>query len=415
MIGIELLGAAAAGLIGLGAAETLRHRQRLSRIPIRVHISGTRGKSSVTRLVTAGLRAGGVKTCGKTTGTLPRMILPDGREVPVFRPSGANVIEQVRIVQAAAQLGAQALVVECMALLPELHWIAENKLVRATHGVITNVRADHLDVMGPTERDVGLALAGMIPVRGMLFTAERKHLDLLRHACEDRETKLIAVSDEQLGAVTDEELATFRYLEHRENVALALRILEELGVPRDKGLEGMWSAAPDPGALTDVEVDFFGRRILFVNAFAANDPDSTERIWNMARDRHPDVDRTIAIFNLRDDRPSRTLQLARDSTFWHAADRVVLIGSGVYLFARVADAAGFDIGKLVYADQQSVEEIFELIVGHCRARTLVVGMANIGGQGLKLVRHFRNRAILQQPQTDAQSRLQAGVAEAPDL
>ena len=65
----------------------------------------------------------------------------------------------MRIVS-AAQLGAQALVIECMALQPELHWLSERKLVRATHGVITNARADHLDVMGPTAADVARAWPG---------------------------------------------------------------------------------------------------------------------------------------------------------------------------------------------------------------------------------------------------------------
>ena len=86
-----------------------------------------------------------MRAAAKTTGTLARMILPDGREVPVFRPAGANIIEQVRIVSAAQRHGAEALVIECMALQPELHWLTESKFVRATHGVITNARADHLE------------------------------------------------------------------------------------------------------------------------------------------------------------------------------------------------------------------------------------------------------------------------------
>lgn len=393
MMVLGLLGITAGALVALGLAEAIGHRQRLMHIPTRVHVSGTRGKSSVTRLVTAGLRSGGILAAGKTTGTLPRMILPDGREVPIFRPAGANIIEQTRVVSAADSLGVEALVLECMALQPELHWLAESKLVRATHGVITNVRADHLDVMGPTERDVGLALAGMVPVGGVLVTAERRHLDILQHAAKDRGTQLVTLSEEELAAVSDEDLSRFRYWEHRENVALALKVLEELGVGRKDALPGMWQAKPDPGSLTDVTVDFFGRRIVFVNAFAANDPLSTEHIWHMARERHPDVERTIALFNLRADRPSRTLQLARDSTFWHEADRVMLMGSGAHLFARIADKASFDATRLIYAEHESIEEVFESLLEHCGRSTLVVGMANIGGAGLSLVRYFHNRCV----------------------
>jgi poly-gamma-glutamate synthase PgsB/CapB len=391
---VELLAVAAATLGTIGLLERLVHRRRLAAIPTRVHVSGTRGKSSVTRLIAAGLRESGVRTVAKTTGTLPRMILPDAREVPVFRPSGANIIEQTRIVAAARSLAAEALVMECMALQPELHWISENKLVRATHGVITNARADHLDVMGPTEADVAMALAGMIPVRGTLFTAERRHLEVLRRAAEDRGTRLVAVGEQEIESVTDAELAPFSYVEHRENVALALRVLAELGVEREKGLQGMHRGSPDPGALFEYEVDFFGRRIVFVNGFAANDPQSTDTVWRMATARHLDIRRAIAVFNLRADRPIRTVQLARDCAFWHDADKVVLMGSGAYHFARAASRTGVPSGRFVYAENLPLDEVFETIVGLCGRQTLVIGLANIGGPGLKLVRYFRHRRAL---------------------
>ena len=85
---IEILAASVGALLGLGIAESVAHRRRLARIPTRVHVAGTRGKSSVTRLIASGLRAGDVRCAAKTTGTLARMILPDAREVPIFRPRG---------------------------------------------------------------------------------------------------------------------------------------------------------------------------------------------------------------------------------------------------------------------------------------------------------------------------------------
>src|SRR5436190_12170097 len=105
-------------LIVAALLEAIAHRRNLRRVAIRIHVNGTRGKSSVTRLIAAGLRAGGITTCAKTTGTLPRMILPDGSEYPVYRPSTPNVLEQLRIVETAAAYETEALVVECMALQP---------------------------------------------------------------------------------------------------------------------------------------------------------------------------------------------------------------------------------------------------------------------------------------------------------
>ena len=340
MTGLEVIGLMTGTLAGLGLTEGWLHRRSLKKIPIRIHVAGTRGKSSVTRLIASGLNGAGKRATAKTTGTMARMIFPDQRELAIYRPVGANIIEQKRVVSTARGLKVDALVTECMALQPLLHWVSEDKLIRATHGVITNARADHLDVMGPTDADVARALAGMIPVGGVLFTAERKHLNILKAAAEDRNTRLVSVTDQDVEDISRADLAGFKYVEHAENVALALRVCQEVGVDRDMALRGMWAANPDPGAMTDHALGFFGRSIVFVNGFAANDPESTERIWRMAIERHADRTRRVAVFNCRSDRPDRSIQLAAAYATWPPADHVVLIGSGTYLFARTAVRAG---------------------------------------------------------------------------
>ncbi len=394
MSAILTLAATTAALSAAGIWEAAAHRRRLEKIPIRIHVNGTRGKSSVSRLIAAGLRAGNIRTCCKTTGTLPRMILPDGTEYPVFRPSKANVIEQIRIVDTAVEFGAEALVIECMALIPYLQWLCESKLVRATHGVITNAREDHLDVMGPTERDVAKALAGMIPVGGKFFTAEHDHLDFFSYVAQDRGATLIPTTEEDVARITPLDLSGFRYVEHAENVALALRVCQDLGVDRHVALLGMRDSKPDPGAMTAYELHFFGRDINFVNGFAANDPESTERIWRMALERYGQVERRIAIFNLRSDRPDRSDQLGRVVAAWPQPDHYLLIGSGTYIFARAATRAGIDPMKMTFAEDRRVDEIFELIVELSGSGSLAMGMANIGGIGLDVVRYFANRSTL---------------------
>jgi poly-gamma-glutamate synthase PgsB/CapB len=388
---VSLLVAMTLLLVVAGALEHFVHGRNLAKIRIRVHVNGTRGKSSVTRLIAAALRESGVVTCAKTTGTLARMILPDGREVPVFRPTRPNVIEQKRIVAIAADYGAEALVIECMALQPELQVLSELKLVRATHGVITNVRPDHLDVMGPSEKDVALALAGTVPQHGRVYTADARYSDVFAAAAHDRLSELVVVGRDEVARISDEELGRFDYTEHADNVALALRVCIDLGVDRAVALRGMWKVKPDAGALVTHAIDFFGRKLVFYNAFAANDPVSTARIWELSTSRHPDAATRIAIFNCRADRPDRSLQLGETFARWTAADHVVLMGSGTYVFARAALRAGFDPGKLVFVEGARVEEIFERIVALARPSAVIVGMGNIGGLGLPLVQYFKNR------------------------
>lgn len=387
-LGLALLLAVVMGLLLLEKAAHARH---LRAIPIRIHVNGTRGKSSVVRLVAGALRAHGLTVYAKVTGSLPRMIMPDATEVPVYRPVRPNVIEQLRILAAAARGGADAVVIECMALQPSLQALSELELVRATHGLITNARADHLEVMGPTHEQVALALLGTCPRGGTLYTTDVQHSEHFEAVCRDRGSELVVVSAEKVEAVSDEEIERFSYVEHKENVALALSLCQALGVPREVALRGMLEAPPDVGALQEYDLDFFGRRILFVNAFAANDPDSTERIWNLMLARHTWAERRVFVVNCRFDRPDRSHQLGEALARWPRADRYLLLGSGTYVLARTAVAQGLPIGALVPLEGAGVEAVFEEIIGACGESGLAVGAGNIGGIGLDLARYFANR------------------------
>jgi poly-gamma-glutamate synthase PgsB/CapB len=381
-------------LVVLGSLEHARLVRQRDSIPIRIHVNGTRGKSSVVRLIAAALRAHGVRTYAKTTGSLARLIAPDGSEVPVFRPGLTNVIEQLRIIGLAASDRAEALVLECMALHPRLQAVCELRIVRSTHGVVSNAWPDHLDVMGPTLRDVAQALLGTCPVKGVLFTSERAQLPLFEEACRDRDSRLVRVGDAELAAVSDVELAQFRYIEHRENVALALAVCAELGIPRASALAGMLAAEPDAGALSECEVDFFGRRVVFVNGFAANDPVATERVWNLALARHGDREMRLMVLNCRLDRPDRSRQLGEALPHWPLADHYFLIGTGTFALARPAVRAGLPANRLFPLEGESPAEVFEELMSAAGRSALVVGAGNIAGIGLELQRYFQNRARL---------------------
>jgi gamma-polyglutamate synthase len=374
-------------------SEYAKHTLNLRRIPIRIHVNGTRGKSSVTRLLTAALNRAGIRTFGKTTGTLPRMLTPDGREYPVYRPGGrANVLEQRRIVALARQADAQAIVIECMALQPKLQWLSESKLVQATHGVITNAREDHLDVMGPGEQDVAKALAGMTPPGNKLFTADVRNIGIFKGACDDRGTMLIETDEADVAGVCDEDMAGFSFHEHKENVALVLSICEDLGIGRKDALAGMWDVVPDEGALKSFEVNFYGRQLCFVNGFAANDPESTEQIWKMSLGLYPEAERRIAVFNTRLDRPQRSQQLAEAYAKWPQADAVLIMGTGTYIFAREAIKRGIDGMAFVLLEGATAAQVFETLVGVSGKSSVICGMANIAGAGLDLVHYFENRS-----------------------
>ena len=74
-----------------------------------VYVNGIRGKSTVTRMIDGGLRAGGWKVFCKTTGTVPMVIGVDGTARPLVRRGRANISEQVRVLHRAVREGAQIL------------------------------------------------------------------------------------------------------------------------------------------------------------------------------------------------------------------------------------------------------------------------------------------------------------------
>ena len=70
-MGAILSGLLAGTLAVYGVYENRRHLRHLERIPHRVHVNGTRGKSSVTRLIPGATRARGLRARGRTTRPKP--------------------------------------------------------------------------------------------------------------------------------------------------------------------------------------------------------------------------------------------------------------------------------------------------------------------------------------------------------
>lgn len=368
---------ASASLLVAGVVEQRRHFANLNRIPRRIMINGIRGKSSITRLCAGALRGGGLVTVAKTTGTAARFIHPDGSEEPVYRKFGiANVIEQVGIVRRASAYQPDALVIECMAVMPDLQAISQDKLIRSNIGVLCNVREDHLAEMGPTLDDVARSLSRTMPVGGVCVTAERERLPLLKREAARRDCALLVVRPE---SVTDEEMAGFSWITFKENVAIALTVAELLGVNRRSALAGMWSAPPDPGVLEVKRYVAEGRLLRVANVFAANDPQSTlmnvRRLLTSGGVRRP----LHLVINCRPDRIERNGQmgaLVADIK----PERVVLIGAPTRS-AKVAIPQSWHDRIVDLGGARSASELVDGLLSGVDDQASLVAVGNIHGQG----------------------------------
>jgi poly-gamma-glutamate synthase PgsB/CapB len=370
--------------------ENIIHNKSIDKISVRIHINGTRGKSSVARLIAAGVRAGGYRTVAKTTGTLTKYIDIDGSETPVFRIGFSNIAEQVRIMFKARRAKADAIIIECMALQPLLQSLCELKIIKATHGVLTNARPDHLDVMGPTERDVAKALAGTVPMNSKYFTAEDMHLDFFEYACKDRGTQLVAVTAKDAELISEDEINKFIYSEFKINVALALKVTDDLGIPREIALKGMWESTPDSGAMTEYTLNIQNSQMNFANAFAANDPVSTKMLWDKLCEKYHYCDKKILVVNCRGDREDRSKQIAEAILSWQAPDFVVLIGTGTEVFTsfheKYAKSLEVKASQVIICEGIEPLDILEKTYATQPAGSyMLVGVGNIKDIGMQLI------------------------------
>ncbi|MFF1417957.1 poly-gamma-glutamate synthase PgsB [Streptomyces sp. NPDC058280] len=385
-------------LLVAGLVEQRRHFANLNRIPTRVLVNGIRGKSSITRLCAGALRGGELITVAKTTGTAARFIHPDATEEPVYRKFGiANVVEQIGIVRRAAAYNPDALVIECMAVMPALQEINQSKLIRSTIGVLCNVREDHLAEMGPTLDDVARSLSRSMPEDGICVTAEKERFAILQEEADARNCELIYADPE---TVSDEELRGFSWFTFKENVAIALKVAELLGVERETALTGMYDAPPDPGVLSvERYLTPDGKRLRFANVFAANDPESTLMNINQLLDLGA-IDRPLnVVINCRPDRVERNGQMGEIIPDLQP-EKVFVIGhpakSAIDAIPAEWRSRAVDLG----GDKRDPEEFMHELLNALGTESSLVAIGNIHGQGELLLEHLAELPADETPDPD---------------
>ncbi len=305
-------------LVGLGWLERLLRNRAWKSLPIRIHVNGTRGKSSVTRLIWAALREAEIPALAKTTGAAPRLLFPDGSERPVNRRGKPNIREQLRTLLLARRCGARAVVIECMALAPELQWVAEHSMVRATIGVITNARTDHTEIMGNDFEQIAGCLSNTILFNGALVVGDLKLADFYARCAAERGTKLVVADI----AVDDSW--------HAENEAIALAVTRQLGIADAVALAGMRRAPADPGDSIEGVAVIGGHTLKFLDTRSANDPESFLRTVKSFSPTYDLQDgqtmRPVLIYNHRADRPVRLRDFAATAFPELPASRVLVTG-----------------------------------------------------------------------------------------
>lgn len=301
------------------------HRSRMLKdFDHRIHVNGIRGKSSVTRLIAAALREGKVKTLGKTTGTAARILVNHRKDISISRKE-ADIVEQKRILDSYRDAGYKAVVFECMAINPIYQNYLESKIMHSTIGVITNIREDHMDMLGETLPDIARSLSATIPMNGHLVTAETNEelLAILENECKKRNTVLHAVGNMKIG---EKHMTKFKHFEYKANVAIALKVAQLVGIKRATALAGMHKALPDPGAFILKQVKRRNKTFHWANLFAINDRESFVLTSQTLCNKVGSHTKKAVILNNRHDRPERVGQFVDIAVNSVKADYIFTFG-----------------------------------------------------------------------------------------
>lgn len=356
--------------------EKISLEKARKKINIVIHVNGIRGKSTVSRLIDAGLRDGKKKVFTKVTGTEPKYIDIDNQEKDIKRIGKANIREQIRTIKKAAKCGADILVLECMAVKPELQKISEEKIVKADIGVITNVRYDHLDEMGESLEEIANSLCNTMPQDGIIVTGEEKKLDIIKEKAKLKATKVLFMD-----GLKDE----YKEIDFMENVAVALKVCECLGVEREIALKRMKKYKKDSGVLKEIKfLNSQGKKISFINLLAANDPDSSEKIIKSFESEELWSRKKYLMVNNRRDRLSRLEQFVsfvekHEKNF----EKVFISGESINIFY-----------KKLHKNQNKIEvlkdiEQFDVL----SENSVIFAVGNICGKGKNLLKEIESRGI----------------------
>ena len=366
--------------------------KRAQGIPLKICVTGTRGKSSVTRLIAASLREAGFKVLAKTTGSKPVIIYPKGEEKEVKRRGSPSILEGKKILKIGEKLQVKALVWELMSIHPECGYTESIQMLNPHIIVITNIRLDHLAQMGSSRKEMAYCFASYIPQGSTVFVPKEEFFQVFQERAEEINAKLIQVPEDYFERYLDSE-KKLPFFEFKENILLTLAVTEFLGIDREDALRGMAKAQPDFGSLKVWFVDFASPpyRLYLVNGFAANDPVSTRKVLSrLGEKKLLERKRIVGLLNLRRDRGDRTIQWlnALKEEEFPEFKKLYLIGEHAHALKRKLKL--LPNRSLFVLKPQTPQKIMEQISAMEKGDTVLVGMGNIGGIGRDLVNYWEN-------------------------
>lgn len=344
-------------LLFLGFLECYFNDKRIKSVKIRILVNGTRGKTTIVRLLVSSLQSAGINTIGRTTGSEAQIINTDGSISEIKRKRPARVYELIKFWKEAVREEAECAVVECMALQSENQIAIRDKLVRPNIVIISNTFIDHVPEMGMTRESTSEVLSLSVPKVAKLYVTDSFYdsFKCVHHVSLD-------------STISPREDI------HPSAIAIAKAVLKDLGISDEYLEKGIERFIPDKGLLKPFNC---GSGSLFIPAFSINDltsMDSAVKKWiadkkiNLIYNNRRDREYRIGLFD-------KVIANNKDKI-----DRVYVIGDYkkkvAKHYSKIKESEAIDINELKSIIDKSSDSIY-------------LALGNIKGEGEELIALFR--------------------------
>jgi gamma-polyglutamate synthase len=366
--------------------ESIIFNRKIKQIPMRISVSGTRGKTSITRTLASVYQAHGIRVLAKTTGSEAMFILPDGTTRRIRRKGLTTILEQKNLIRLAVKLKAECLITEIMSIHPENHRVETNKLIKPGLTILSNFRADHTDVVGESLREISELFINDIFPGSKVIVSEDEMNEFIHRGIKQKKAQLIVAqpgTGEQLrqsGTVSVKQL--------NSNLALIIAAAHLQGIPDNTILQGILDTHLDIGQTDIFRHVHIDRKIWLVNAFAANDPVSTVQIIQLTNalltpemTSPPEI---VGLIALRSDRGERSRQWLN-----------YLKGDGKDLFSRTYVTGAHShifknkLKNCTRLNPANPGIITRQIIDETKGDIVIYGITNIHGTGIKLLSYWK--------------------------
>jgi len=340
---------------------------RLKKIPIRILVNGTRGKSTTVRILYQILDRQNYRVYAKTTGNRPEILEPEGYLRLIKRHAPASIAENIRLLRKWGDNKTNAVVLEGMALHPEMQRTLSRFIFKPTHTVITNILVDHQEIMGESLTKNIRVISASIIRDTTLFTTQLAD-DLLRSSGIQTANRVLCKERRFAG---DFENIPGEII--NQSWSIVQSVSENIGWPQQHTIQcfsSIWESVDQyiKWDLSDLPVEFW-------NLFSMNDIYTTGQFIDHRLAKSGSPVPYVLLLNCRTDRPLRTKYFIGLIEEKYPEAEIWLTGSGRHLALNLLKKRHTE--QAVFTGR--IRQVLNKIRNGFSVKTLLFGIGNFKG------------------------------------